>query len=189
RWNLVSAQVAIQKEIQVGDPSPEVPALDRFPGLFGILPRDIGLVACSSLLVDVVTDAVKRSDPVDFYLGGITAYYTEGISDHDLLAALSRDLELPLTEPDIDAMLEDGQPGERQAHLERIRNATNVPEKLAAAIGGERLQRRLPTSLIDTVLNRNHTRVLTEVQAGQLAVALYGADVLREYRSELQDAG
>jgi hypothetical protein len=78
RWNLVSAQVAIQKEVQVGDPSPAVPVLDRFPGLFGMLPRDIGLVACSSLLVDVVTDAGKRSDPVDFYLDGSTAYYTEG---------------------------------------------------------------------------------------------------------------
>ena len=102
---------------------------------------------------------------------------------------LSRDLELTLSDSDIGAMLEDGQPEKRQAHLERTRSATNVPEKLDAAIRGERLQRRLPTSFIDIVLNRNHTQVLTDVQAGQLAVALYGADVLREYRSELQDVG
>ena len=189
RWKLVSGQTAIQKQVQLGDPSPAVPALDRFPGLFGMLPLDIELVACSSVSVDVVTDAGKRSDSVDFYLEGSTACYTEGTTDRDLLAALCRGLELPLSDSDIDAMLQDGQAGEELAHLERVRNAQTLPEKLAAAIGGERLQRRLPTSLIEIVLNRHRTRILTGKQAGQLALALYGADVLREYRSELQDAG
>ena len=62
--------------------------------------------------------------------------------DRDQLASLSRDLELPLSDSDIGAMLEDGQPEERQAHLDRILSATNVPEKLAAAIGGERRGQR-----------------------------------------------
>jgi superfamily II DNA or RNA helicase len=190
QWHLISAETAIQKEVQVGDPAPPVPVLDRFPGLFGLLPRDIELVACSSVLLNVVTDAGKRSEPIDFYVEGNKAYYTEGKSDRELLSALCRELELPLTDSDLESILNNGGGDtEKQAHVERIRNAKTIPEKLAFAIGGERLQRRLPTSLINIVLHRYGTRVLADTQAGQLALALYGTDVLREYRSELQDAG
>lgn len=190
RWQMLSAETAVQKEAQVGDPSPPVPTLDRFPALFGMLPRDIDLVSCSSLLVDVVTDAGKRSEPAGFYLEGNTAYYVEGTSDRDLLKELSRALELPLTEAELDAMLQDGEAdSEYNDKVERVRVAKTIAEKLAAAIGGERLKRRIPTSLIEVVSSRSQTRFLGEIQAGQLAIALYGADVLREYRSELQDAG
>jgi superfamily II DNA or RNA helicase len=188
-WHLVSAETAIQKQVQLGDPSPPVPALDRFPCLFGLLPRDIDLIACSSVLLDVVTDAGKRSDAIDFYLEGNKAYYAEGKTDRELLGALCRGLELPLTDSDLDRLLDNaGADTEQEAHVERIRNAKTIPEKLAVAIGGDHLQRRLPTSLISIVLHRHGTSFLADMQAGQLALALYGADVLREYRSELKDA-
>jgi superfamily II DNA or RNA helicase len=190
KWHLVPAEAAIQKQVQLGDPSPPIPALDRFPCLFGLLPRDIDLIACSSVLLDVVTDAGKRSDAIDFYLEGNKAYYTEGKTDRELLGALCRELELPLTDSELDRLLEGaGTDTESEAHIEQIRNAKTIPEKLAAAIGGDRLQRRLPMSLINIVLHRHGSTFLADIQAGQLALALYGADVLREYRSELQDAG
>jgi superfamily II DNA or RNA helicase len=202
RWNLsfwTPSAENFRTEVEPGDPSPPVPLFDRFPAFRDHTDDQIGLVACTSVIVQEISDRGTVIEPRSFHREGMIGYYAESLDEEELWFEVGRSLLPPLAE----LLLHSLRPQSANSitiaanreelaisnRPQKVIQALTVPEKLLAALGDEALRRRLPENLQDAVASERGSGQLSPGEIAEVALAVYASDVLQTYRSELDDAG
>lgn len=190
KWGLSPAERSVHTEVFHIASSPQIPLVDEFPGLRVYLDATqskIGYVSCSVLRLDTLTDTGRFQEEMSFHISSEVVYATANLDAFDVLTRIGREWRLELTPSDVQAIMDDRKNHERLQRLARIRSRDSHEERLVEAVGTTELQRHLPSALFKSV--RLFAGELDDLALGKLAMAVYGVDVLREFRSELGDNG
>jgi superfamily II DNA or RNA helicase len=188
-WGLRPAETAVKTEIYAVPSGPEVPLVDEFPGLRWALSDSdskLLLLRCSVLRLETLTDGGKTSDERTLHIADGRIYWA-GSTDAELLATLKDELAFELSGIDIEQILQEKAERARRDQIVKVREQPTIQLRLIAAVGAANLRRRLPTSLLDSV--RAIHGALDENLLAELALAVYGVDTLRAFKSELADNG
>lgn len=188
RWGLQPASSALQTDLRAVPSTEPLPLVDEFPNLRPLLGERSALVLqrCSTLEVQTATAFGTTSRPRASVLEGSVFYWIETGDDHALLSALSDELDLRLTQQEVSSLLEQVVAQRERDLTVRIRANATDPTRLLAALGLDRLRRRLPAGLLESAAVRGATG---DEQVAEMALAAFGVDVLKEFRNELADAG
>ncbi|WP_433971860.1 DEAD/DEAH box helicase [Tunturiibacter lichenicola] len=202
RWGLMIARSEVAVEISPVDPGPEVPLADRFPLLAERLPANIFLISCTSVLVNEISEGGKQVESRRFVLAGNLAYFDESLSDTELFRDLVQSTGAAISESEIASFASkfsgDSESGTAAIlksdkispeRLARILTSESIPHKLVECLSVDALRRKLPVNLMEAVQADRNGKELSEAEVGEVALALYGTDVLRVYREELATAG
>jgi superfamily II DNA or RNA helicase len=109
------------------------------------------------------------------------------LSDADLLGHVLEALGRALTDQERAAVLADAQLDRTHADLARIRQRDGLAARLLEAVGESGLRRRLPVPVVAAVEPTGTT--LPGLKLAELALAVFGVDVLKQYVEELAAAG
>lgn len=185
RWGLqrVDARVNIVEE-QASEP-----LLDMFPGLEAWRPdvvANLSVRRCSEVWIEVSGSGGARRFPVAIAKHGSDVCCTHTLSDRDVLIWIANECDLRLTDQALNDIIKASENEARQTLLVRIVAASTPAEKLAVALGEERLKRHLATSVVTSV---SEDGVLSAHAAADVALAIYGIEILKEYEAELAEAG
>jgi superfamily II DNA or RNA helicase len=202
RWELMVVKSDVAIEVSPIDPGPEIPLADRFPLLAEKIPASISLISCTSVLINEVSESGKQVESRTFFLDGGLAYFDESLSDAELLRSLVQSTNAPISEPELAALLSAaGNDAEIRVSplsnvdkggIERVAKILaieSIPAKLVTCLSADALRRKLPVNLMEAVQLDRNGKELTEFEVGEVALALYGTDILRIYREELASAG
>lgn len=149
--------------------------------------RGLSLLRCDTLEQLVRTPAGQTSEPIDIGRRDETVYWLDRGDDLDLLRELNHLLKIGLSEERCRQVLRHRKDVQRDRQIVKVRELSDLGDKLVAMLGGDVLRERLPFGLVDAVeveKGRIDDRTIAE-----LALAVYGAGVLREFRQELEDQG
>ena len=174
----------IKQAFKLSEPVPEffregepVPLTDVWPGLAAHLPahrRTSQLVLCGQIQVaGEERDCVFRTP--DIYLAG-------NVEDDErkALELVARELELALTQHEIDATLLRTTPAEIEERRAAVRQHPTDAERLLAAVGEEALRTGLPPSLLDALANGSEA--LRGTDLAEAAIATHHTDALRQFK-------
>ena len=190
RWGLKHARAAVRSEVRFAPDAPTIPLLDRFPALRVALTEqqlEFQFTSCAELRLETLTDSGKTAEERDFLIDGSTIYAVDSMSDADLLTHLDRSLKLHLAE-EIRALILGQRANDRRRRvLQSVRSAQGMAGRLLAAVGAENIRRRLPAGLLEAVQAENVQ--VDDAKLAELAMIVYGIDVLRAFREELEQAG
>ncbi|WP_433418747.1 DEAD/DEAH box helicase [Microtetraspora malaysiensis] len=149
--------------------------------------RGLFLLRCDALEQLVRTPAGQTSEPIDIGRRDETIYWLDRGDDLDLLRELNHLLKLGLSEERCRQVLQHRKDVQRDQQIVKVRELSDLRDKLVAMLSGDVLRERLPLGLVDAVEaeeGRIDDRTIAE-----LALAVYGAGVLREFRQELEERG
>ncbi|MDT0300713.1 DEAD/DEAH box helicase [Streptomonospora wellingtoniae] len=151
--------------------------------------RGLELIRCTDLERLVSTPSGQTTESATIGHAENTVFW-EVQGEHDdaaLLCELSRLLNLGLTDHDVSETLRNREQRKHQDFLVDVRRRTGLAEKLVAMLGRETLQEALPEGLIPAVEAEEDE--VTEHMLGDLALTVYGPEVLRKFRSRLEERG
>lgn len=190
-WPLLPIERSVEINILSAASGAEIPLSDKFPGfaaLLGAEGDDFTLIPCSSVRVETITIYGKKGEERPIARSGKTLYVQDRLDDETLIDQLAGVLKLQLTPEQRRQLIHQRQADEVRALRTGVRAAETEAAKLLAAVGPEAIQRRLPTGLSDTAAAlRPHQS--PQLQAAELALAVYGVEVLRAFRDELDRRG
>jgi superfamily II DNA or RNA helicase len=189
RWGM-SGERHVTTAVAFGAAADPVPMIDRFPALELLVDPDhrgVALIACSELRLETITAGGRLSDDIDFYADDGTVYYREELSDEEVLRRLAPQVDLTLDDAGIADVLQRGVDLARRELRRAVRDEPTLEAKLLRAVGTESLRTRLPRGLLGAV--ETDGREPDGATLAQLALAVYGVDVLRVFRNELRDNG
>lgn len=190
QWNMKTFDEVYITEIRAtpsGEPSP---LEDVFPQLKfepGRPLRGLALQRCEALEQLVRTPSGLSSEPIDIGRSDATIYWLERDDDLALLRELNALLRLGLSGERCEEVLRHRDNVRRDRQIVKVRELSDLREKLVAMLGGDVLRERLPYGLVDAV-EAEEGPVEDRTIAG-LALAVYGPSILREFRQELEDRG
>jgi superfamily II DNA or RNA helicase len=189
RWGL-SGEQRVTTSVAYGEASDPVPLTDRFPALeLRIAPehRGLKLVACSELRLETITAGGRVSDHIDLYVQDGTAYFREDLPDEEILSRLAPVIAPDLDEDAIKDVLQRGVDLARRDRRKKVRARPTLEGRLLQAVGAGAIRARLPKGLLAAVEEDGVEP--TGEKLAELALAVYGIDVLRTFRNELRDNG
>ena len=191
RWGLCRAEQSVRTQIAHVAGGPAVPLLDMFPALRwqknAEQAQRIELVVCEELRLETLTDEGKTSEPKSLWQEGDVVYWSETLGHDGLLEELDRHLGLGLDSETFRKILDHRANQQRREHVSRIRSEEDAPAKLLAAVGADGIRPRLPAGLVQSVEAAHGPldgRLLAE-----LAMVVYGVDLLQTFKEELERAG
>lgn len=180
-WGLRRADAEVDRFIRTEDESVAVPLVEVYPGAqeHSAL-RDLKLVICRRLVAVTKVDGETTFDDVDLEVAGRTLYVNLHVTDEEIIDFLGSHFRLELelermTTGRVDDVVEDSR--------STIRDARTDAERVVCAIGPHALHAALPSGLADEVAIADTERL------GQVALAVWGVDVLRQFRDELKANG
>lgn len=186
RWSLRDAPED-RREVRAVQSGSAFPVIDRFPALSSRVAADIRIVPCSTIHIAYVGAAGTIMESVDHDVSGDTIHIAGDMDDAGIVNVISNALRLKLT-------AEEALRAVRSAHIvaatrqdASIRALGSNAERLLAAVGADAIRSRLPEGLIDTA--RHLVGIRNDVELAELAIHVYGDDVLRALRDEFQAAG
>ena len=189
-WQLRAADAIVRTElyhVPIGQPTLIV---DIFPAIrYRLKPeqRDLVAIQCSALGIVTLTELGKVSEERKFYIEGQTVYWLEEIGFDGLLERLTSALDLGLSSENQRAIVEHRADLQRRERIWSIRVAPSLPTRFLKAIDASRIRRRLPGGLVEAVeLKRGG---LDDVRLAELALVVYGVDLLHAFRTELDEVG
>jgi superfamily II DNA or RNA helicase len=97
-------------------------------------------------------------------------------------------LGVHLDPEDRSQILEDGRRNDQRRLIKEIRSRSGIAAKLLKAVGEEAIRAQLPTGLVPSAGDRPGRR-LDGIQLAELAHAVFGVEVLRAFREDLEKAG
>lgn len=189
-WHCRPAEKTVRTELSHIPAGECVPLVDQFPGLRWCLKPEhasLQLVACTELRLETLTEQGKTSEPKQMWVQAGTVYWLAQIGVGTFLPLLLQELGLTLTAEDQDAILQQRTDQERRKRMVTVRTQPTNALRLATAIGVEAIKQRLPASLVKTVEAQHG--LLSPERTAELALVVYGVDVLREFSEELAEAG
>ena len=189
-WQLKAAAALVRTELYYVAVGSATLIADIFPSLRYRLKstdREITAVQCSALGSVTLTEAGKMSEEQTFHIEGKNVFWLEGIGYEGLLRGLNVPLELNLTPEDQSAIIEHRADLQRRERLCSIRVRDTLASRFLAAVGASRIRRRLPAGLLEAVEDTRGT--LSDERVAELGLVVYGVDILRAFRTELEEAG
>lgn len=194
QWGLTPAGKSVRTELLFAPSGPAAPILDRFPALqLRLRDENVGkidnieLLPCSELSIATLTDAGKAVESVNIHQKGTTVCWLDTLSESSLLDRLNSFFDLDLTAEDQDVVLSERVARRIRERTIEIRKLQTPAEKLLAAIGPDAVRRHIPLGLVQAV--ENDQGELSPGQLAELAMVVYGVDVLRECKRDLQLQG
>ncbi|MFC3985609.1 DEAD/DEAH box helicase [Streptosporangium jomthongense] len=190
QWGMKTFDEVYITELRATYLGQPTPLEDVFPQLKfepGRPLRGLSLLRCDTLEQLVRTPAGQTSEPVDIGRRDETVYWLDRGDDLDLLRELNHLLKLGLSEEHCRQVLQHRKDIQRNQQIVKVRELSDLRDKLVILLGGDVLRERLPLGLVDAVEaeeGRIDDRTIAE-----LALAVYGTGVLREFRQELEDRG
>ncbi|MDO3634455.1 sacsin N-terminal ATP-binding-like domain-containing protein [Mycolicibacterium arseniciresistens] len=197
RWHLRREGDLITTEINFQLCAPEVPLIEEFPAL-RVLPamaahRAVTLLRCSELSRTVRAAAGQTSQTIDraasdthiYWLAKDPADPTN--DDPELLRWATSQFGVALSDQQIAALLQNKKDEAQRKLVESIREQPDHVSRILACIGGERLRRFVPASLIDAVEEQG--RPADDRTVAEMALAVHGVDILREAKDVLELRG
>ena len=142
--------------------------------------------AASSRL-ETITAGGRIADNLTVHLDDGRIFYDEHLDERTLLLSLAPLLDLELDEQDADAVIAKRRDLERRRRIDEIKKQSTLEARLLAALGQVALRSRLPGGLLGAL--EADGRTLGGKEIAELVLAVYGVDVLRVFRSELDEAG
>lgn len=189
RWGLKSPESSISNEVSY-EPVLEAQLVDVFPALrWHLDPRNVDLasVVCESLTLDVLTQTGRTSIEKDFLIEEDAVYWIQSLDDLQVLRHIKAGLQLAVPDEELAQIADHRQDQQRRTKVAAVRRGKDLAEKLQVAIGVPAIRRRLPAGLLDAV--QVERGALTERDVANLALAVYGVEVLKNFRTELEEAG
>jgi superfamily II DNA or RNA helicase len=189
QWGL-SSEEKVETQLAFGSVGEEAPLIDRFPSLqWEIEPerRELTLVPCGELRLETITAGGRTAEEIDFFVDEGKVYFDESLAEADLLSRLGPVLGLSLDEGAIQDAIARRVDVERRRLATKVRQASSLEGRLLIAVGETALRSRLPKGLVAAL--ENEGRPLDGDKVAELALAVYGVDVLRDLRRELGERG
>ena len=189
RWGLNEEQ-KVETSFDYAATSEPVPLFDQFPALQWEVDADtpnLILVPCGEIRLETSTDAGQDTEQLTFYTDNGQVYYDQTLEPAELLTLLAPIVGFEPDQSAIEGIIKRSAEADRRRRTASIRSLGDDGARLLAAVGEAPLRSRLPKGLLD-VLEDDAERLKGEALA-ELALAVYGIDVLRVYRSELGDQG
>lgn len=189
RWGL-SVEEKVATTLAYGEAGEVVPLSDRFPGLQWMIEpslSELQLVPTSELRLETFTSSGRIAEDLESHFDDGRFYFDADLSSRDLLLRLLPAVGLEPDEGVIDEILSRGADAERRRRVTEIRQQPTLEARLLAAMGDSNLRSRLPKGLLAAL--EEGREPMTGEQVAELALAVYGIDVLRIYKPELADQG
>ena len=190
KWSLRDANTAVRTEVRASESGEPEPLADIFPLLRPRLdPRQRALLLqpCSELNIDHFTDKGRISEPEQVVVDAERIFYRDDIDERQLLRLVADRLGIPLSEAEIDAIFRNLAVRKVKELRASIRKAPDDATRLLLAIGADVLRARLPRAVVDSV--ETIEGELDDQGVAELALVLYGAQVLQEYTDVLEERG
>jgi superfamily II DNA or RNA helicase len=190
KWGLQPTDAVVTKQIVRGASGAEVPLSDQFPALDARLSpnqKDLLLVPCSSLRVEILTTGGKIGEEREVLRVGRTVYFVDRLNQAELLDRLASELRVYLSPDDRKRILEHRKLAENRARRLLIADQPSLAGKLLVAVGAEAIRRRLPTGLSHAAEHAGGP--ISDEQAAEMALAVYGVETLHVLREELARNG
>ena len=155
--------------------------------------RTVSLMRCSELTRTVRAAGGQTSKTVDKAAADGRVYWLvrdvsdPNADDAELLAFVSAQLGLQLTDPQISALLQNRKDEAQRKLIENIREQPDDVSRILMCLGPEALRRYVPASLIDAVEEQGHQA--DERMVAEMALAVHGVDILREAKDDLELRG
>lgn len=189
-WGMKTFDEVYVTEIRATSPGRPIPLEDVFPQLKfepGRPLRGLDLLRCEELEELVRTPLGRTSEPIDIGRRDDTIYWPERGDDLALLRELNTLLRLSLSEERCRQVLRHREEMQRDQQIVRIRELSDIRDKLVAMLDGDVLRERLPYGLVGAVETAEGP--VDDRTLAELALAAYGSGILREFRQELEDRG
>jgi superfamily II DNA or RNA helicase len=190
QWGMKNFDEVYVTEIRATHSGQPTPLEDVFPQLKfepGRPLRGLGLLRCEALDQLIRTPAGQTSEPIDIGRRDETIYWLDRGDDLALLRELNALLRLGLSEERCWQVLQHRRDLQRDRQIVKVRELPDLRDKLVAMLGGEVLRERLPYGLVDAV--EAEEGPVDDRTLAELALAVYGSGVLREFRQQLEDQG
>lgn len=187
-WGMIEGGTQVRTDVVATPTADEIPLGDLYPPLRHLLTDDqraLGVIRCSDLSVETVTEAGKTAASVAFHFDGQRLYWSQELGDEAFLSELGRRLALSLTDQDVEAATHGRLEVGKQQKILQIRRCESLEERLVAAVGVHAIRRHLP----EGVLRALDDGRLADARLAELALAVYGFDVLKEFQGELAEQG
>jgi superfamily II DNA or RNA helicase len=189
RWGLNMEQ-KVETSFDYAPAGEAVPIIDQFPALQWEVDTDIAdliLVPCGQIRLETSTQGGQETEVVNFYADDGRVYYNDTLEPAELLKLLAPIVGLNVREGLIEDIVTRSAEAERRQRTVSIRRLESDQARLLAAVGAPALRSRLPKGLLRIL--EEHGEPLEGEAIADLALAVYGIDVLRTYRRELQEQG
>ncbi|MGA2721586.1 MAG: DEAD/DEAH box helicase family protein [Bryobacteraceae bacterium] len=189
-WQLKPAHAIVRTELYYVASGSATLVADIFPAIrYRLRPedRDTAAVQCSALGLVTLTEAGKVSEQKTLHIEGKTVYWQEELGYAGLLERLSVALELGLSADDRRAVVEHRADLQRRERISSIRVQPSLADRFLGAVGASQIRRRLPAGLIEAVELTHGS--LSDTRIAELALVVYGVDLLHAFRTELEESG
>ncbi|MFB4285926.1 DEAD/DEAH box helicase [Nonomuraea sp. MTCD27] len=190
QWSMKTFDEVYITELRATYPGEPTPLEDVFPQLKfepGRPLRGLSLQRCEALEQLIRTPAGQTAEAVEIGRRDETIYWLDRGDDLELLRGVNALLRLGLSEDRCRQVLQHREEVQRDQQIVRVRELPDLRDKLVAMLGGGVLRERLPYGLIDAV--EAEEGPVDDPTIAELALAVYGSSVLREFRQELEDRG
>lgn len=180
-WGLRKADAEVERFVRTEGESEPVPLLELYPGVSEHDPlRDLELVTCRRLVSVTDVDGESSFEDVSMDLAGQTLFVDLLTTDEEIVAFLESHFDLRL---EAERLVEGWVDEDVEDVRATVRAARTDAERVVYAVGPRALHDALPASLAADVEMGDAQRL------GQIALAVWGVDVLRQFRDRLQANG
>lgn len=189
-WNLKPVETSVVFETRAVPSGPETPLTDSFTGLGFMLDAEqsnLKLIPCSTLRREVFTDQGVGSESKTFITENDYFYYLDSLDNQELLETIIENLNLELSEYEIEDILGSKKSEEKKQIIRQIRETGSYAEKLLICVGVDSLKKRLSNSLLKVAQSKNKT--LTDQKIAELFHAVHGVESLISLKDDLASLG
>lgn len=190
RWGCHPSEYTVRTQILHVPEGEPVSIVDQFRALrfrLDIELHQVQLVPCQEIRKETLTEHGKTSEPHKFWSTGKDIYWLVQSAMSELLEFINETLALRLSAEEQEEILQQRADQARRERLLEIRTRPTDVTRLLAAIGEDAIRPRLPAGLVQAV-ETARGKLNGELLA-QLALIVYGVDVLREFKQELEQKG
>lgn len=170
-----------EPEIDPIDEEDPIPLLDVWPGLETFLQNEQNtytLIRCDQIVEDNVIHCVRS---------GTVVYIVNSEDERGNLEAVCEELGLEIQSDELTGILNDSVSTRIDERRAEIKEGSSDEERLALAVGAEKLLEGLPDGLVAILEEKSESSDAKEL--ARAAIATYHTFALRHYRTALDDNG
>jgi superfamily II DNA or RNA helicase len=191
RWSLKRPEEALKTAVHPVPLGLAQPLGDKYP-LLRLWADDkihhFTLQMCESIRLEVFRESGRTESQIDFHFDGTTAFATSTSSSKEILRQICATIDLDLDDAELDNLVKVEQDDKRDHRKNQVLSESTPADRFLRAVGRSSIKSKLPTPLLQAV-ETEAGRALEDGEMFKLADAVYGVELLRVFRDELENAG